>query len=399
MSEPRICTLIDRFPPLVGGVERQAEQLSIQLVQRGYDVLVLTRRVEADLPADETRNGLHIIRVGPAGERSHKINILAIPTFLLALIRHRRDYDLLHVHDMFSLVICAVFARLVLRKPFLVKVPTRGNVSRKASPNTPVSLYSRLLHTVILPPAMWKWLLSRASRFIALSDEIAAELTEAGLDSKTVRIPNAVDTRHFFPADATEKQRLRQELRLPNAKKLIVSHGRISHRKRLDVLIRALAELPQDVHLVLPGPYNSLQPDLPDELEALIAWLGLPERVHFPGATAQPEAYLRAADVFAMPSEQEGMPNALLEAMACGLPCCASEIGGVVDVLTHGENGLLSPAGDAAALAANLRSLLDDAPLAQRLASAAQETIARRYTWASIMQQYEALYVEIIQER
>lgn len=398
LPQPRICTLIDRFPPLVGGVERQAEQLSRQLAERGYDVLVITRRAEAQLPAMELRDGLRILRVGSAGERSHKINIVAIPAFLRALFQHRHDYDLLHVHDMFSLVICAVIVRLLLGKPFIIKVPTRGNVSRMASPNTPVSLYSRLLHSVLLPPPLWKWLLNRASRFIALSDEIAEELAEAGLSAKTVRIPNAVDVQRFVPATVAEKQLLRQQLRLPVDARLIVSHGRISRRKRLDVLIAALAQLPRDVQVVLPGPYDTLQRDLPDELRALITRLGLEGRVHLPGATDAPEEYLCAADIFAMPSEQEGMPNALLEAMGCGLPCCASRIGGVVDVLTDGENGLLSPAGDAAALAANLQMLLDDPAQAQVLGIAARKTMQARYTWDGIMPQYEALYAAVLRE-
>ncbi|MCA9915400.1 MAG: glycosyltransferase family 4 protein, partial [Anaerolineae bacterium] len=162
-----------------------------------------------------------------------------------------------------------------------------------------------------------------------------------------------------------------------------------------DVLIAALAQLPPDVQLVLPGPYHTLQANLPDELGQLIARYGLEGRVHLPGATDAPETYVRAADLFAMPSEQEGMPNALLEAMACGLPCCASEIGGVVDVLTDAKNGLLSAAGDADALAANLRMLLDNPVRARALGQAARDTIQQRYTWSSIVPQVEALYAQL----
>ncbi|NDJ86443.1 MAG: glycosyltransferase family 4 protein [Chloroflexi bacterium] len=391
----RICTLVDRFPPLVGGVENQAKQLSVELARRGLPVIVLTRRVSAHLPAYERTDGLTIYRVPPSGERGHRLNIISVFTFAWALLRHRREYDLIHAHDMFSLLLAAIIVRLLLRKPLVVKVPTHGNISRQGSQTTQVSLYSRLLHHVILPQRLWYWLLNRADVFIAISNEIEAELRAAQLTDKTVRMVNAVDRSRFRPAEPPEKQSLRQQLDLPPEATVIVSHGRIVRRKRLDVLIHAIAQVCQthpDLFVVLLGPFAPPDSALEAELRHLIAELGLEHQVRFIGETLSPEGYLRAADVFVLTSEREGMPNALLEAMACGLPCCASTIGGITDVVDHGTDGYLFPVGDATALAQVLKLIIDEPDFAARLGTAALATIGTAYTWDAVIARYEELY-------
>jgi glycosyltransferase involved in cell wall biosynthesis len=396
-QQPRICILVDRYPPHIGGVEVQARQLSVQLAQRGTPVIVITRRVDNTLPPVESDEGVTVYRVPPRGARSHLTNIKSIFPVTFALIKHRKKYDLLHVHDMFALVICAVLVKLLIGKPFIIKVPSYGNIRRRASATTRVSLYSRLLHHVILPPRLWYWLLGRAAVFIAISEAITQELQSTGFAAKIRRIPNAVDTTRFCPASLAEKESLRRQLGLPVDTILIAWHGRISRLKRLDVLINALARLPDpDIILVLAGPPNPLEADLTSELQAQIASSGLTERVHFTGETQYPEHYLRAADFFVLPSEREGMPNSLLEAMACGLPACASRLEGVIDLIEDGKNGLLFDVGDAEMLAECLRAYLNDTELPHAMGKNALETVLQAYTWDAITPHYQELYREIL---
>jgi glycosyltransferase involved in cell wall biosynthesis len=102
---------------------------------------------------------------------------------------------------------------------------------------------------------------------------------------------------------------------------------------------------------------------------------------------------LRAADVFALPSRREGLPVALLEAMACGLPCVASRLPGATDtVITHEQDGLLVPPGDAVALATALCRVLADPGLAAQLGRAARKTVTSRFANADVAEQWLNAY-------
>ena len=172
---------------------------------------------------------------------------------------------------------------------------------------------------------------------------------------------------------------------------LIVSVGSLIPRKGHGVLIAALArcaDLPWQLRLIGDGPSHA---GLAEQSKAL----GLTERIHFAGTQA-PELvakHLAEASVFAFPSLAEGRPNALLEAMAAGLPIVASEIDGVTELMESEITGLLTPPHDEAALAIALRTLLTDTALASRLGIAAHAHIeALGLTWSVAAQRYADLY-------
>mgnify|MGYP001380045090 CR=1 len=172
---------------------------------------------------------------------------------------------------------------------------------------------------------------------------------------------------------------------------LIVSVGSLIPRKGHCVLIAALAlcaDLPWQLRLIGDGPS---QAGLAEQAKAL----GLAERVHFVGTQAPDlvTKHLAEASLFAFPSLAEGRPNALLEAMATGLPIVASEIDGVTELMVSETTGLLTPPHDEAALALALRTLLTDAAMASRLGVAAHahiETLG--LTWPAAAQRYADLY-------
>ena len=120
---------------------------------------------------------------------------------------------------------------------------------------------------------------------------------------------------------------------------------------------------------------------------------GLADRVRCPGLTHDVPSYLQAADLFVLPSRREGLPVALLEAMACGLPAIASRLKGSTDaIIESGANGVLVPAGDVTALAEAIAALLDDAAERRRLGAGARATIAQRYSSGSIADRWLEAY-------
>ncbi len=217
-------------------------------------------------------------------------------------------------------------------------------------------------------------------------------------------IPNGVDVERFRPGDQAERRALRKELGLPEALVLILFVGFFSHEKRPDLLFEAWTRMGAEglpaTGLVFVGakhsPYYEVDPVLAQKIQAEAERLGVEKQVVFVEVTHDIEKYYRASDIFVLPSSREGLPNALLEAMATGLPCVVSRLQGVTDdVIDDGVNGVLVPPGDIAALEGALRFLLYDPSRAQGLGRKARETVEERYlitqTASRIFEAYERL--------
>src|SRR5581483_2031124 len=200
------------------------------------------------------------------------------------------------------------------------------------------------------------------------------EVVAAGLPAaRCLLVRNGVD-RSLFAREGPKAE-------LP-AGRTILFLGRHDSQKRIDVLLRAFAEIAPrlpDVRLVCAGK----GPDAA-KLQALARELGLEARVSFLGERGDVPQLLRAASVFCLPSAAEGMPNALLEALAAGVPCVATAIPGTTDVVTHDVEALLVPVDDVPALAGALERVLKDEALARRLAASGLERIAREFDMEAV---------------
>jgi glycosyltransferase involved in cell wall biosynthesis len=204
-----------------------------------------------------------------------------------------------------------------------------------------------------------------------------------------VYIPGGVDpARHqnVIPAD-------RFSWEIPPPAKLLIWVGRMDPVKGLDHLLEALALLPADpsTHLLLVGDGPERSPT-----KARADRLGLSHRVHFTGFREDIPALLAAADLFVFPSLTEGMPNALLEAMAAGLPVVACDVPGCRDLIDNQLNGCLVPPGSPPAMAAALAHLLADPLLARRLGQEARRTVLRDYSQELCHANYADLYDQIL---
>ncbi len=201
-----------------------------------------------------------------------------------------------------------------------------------------------------------------------------------------------VDFSAFDARPAWAGEALRAELALPENAFALLYPAEFSRRKSQETLLRALALLPDNVFLMLPGEGALLEC-----CKSLAVELGVQRRVRFPGNVADMAPWYAAADCAVSPSRSEGLPFNVMEAMHAGLPAVVSGVKGHVDLIREGENGLLFPYGDAQACAGCISRLLDDRAFAHALGGQAGAD-SEQYRLERVLPQVMAAYGPVIPE-
>jgi glycosyltransferase involved in cell wall biosynthesis len=204
-------------------------------------------------------------------------------------------------------------------------------------------------------------------------------------------IPNGIELWRFKSMPSQGQARL--ELGLPCNQMLLGSVARLDPVKRLDVLFQALVSMP-DIHAVLVGGGSQSA-----ELRALTDRLGLAGRIRFAGQQQNVVPWLAAMDVFVLSSDREGMSNALLEAMAAGLPVVATAVGGNPDVVEDGVTGFLVPPRDPVAMAEALSTLMHDPQLRLRMGLSGRKRVLQHFDAEQVAQQTQTLYERLLVTR
>jgi glycosyltransferase involved in cell wall biosynthesis len=367
-----------------GGLERSARRLIRWLRAAGHDVVVLTRNYDR-LPRRETIDGAQVVRfaVWPGGRLGASASYLV--KALAWLVAHRRAYQVIHAHQAYAPATVAVLAKWLVHRPVVVKISTADAFSeRRVLEQLPLfRLRRRLLRGV--------------DRFVAVNPAARDEFAGLGLDAgRIIHIPNGIEVPPGVAGDADARRRARQGLGLAEGRTVRVI-GRLSE-KNIDVLIEAwpavLAACP-DARLVLVGDggtFRSVEP----QLRARVQALGLQGVVRFTGRVDDAERYLAGADCFVLPSRTEGMSNALLEAMAAGVPVVATDVPGNALLIDDGRDGVLVPPGDRGALACGIVQVLQDPARARSLADAARRKAAARFAMPVVGAAYLDVYAGVV---
>ncbi len=251
-----------------------------------------------------------------------------------------------------------------------------------------------------------KKVMQRADRLIVATEAEKAQLQwlyKADTSKATV-IPPGVDISHFYPISVDEAK---SYVGIPKNYRMVLFVGRIEPLKGVDTLIRAMSCLQFQegdhgpVYLAIIGGDPSARPEEMTEemarLQRLCDDLAMGQTVVFLGKRAQDTLpyYYSAAEVLVMPSFYESFGMVALEAMACGTPVIASQVGGLAFLVRDGETGFHVPEGDPPALCEKLSLLLGDHRLRDRMGVQAAQ-YARNYDWTSIAGQIKAVYEELI---
>ena len=377
MKRIRVAMITQAYLPHIGGAERQLSALVPLLRYRGVQVEILTRRYPG-MSKFEMIDGSPVYRFPVPGPKPvAMLSFVANVVLKLGVLRP----DVIHAHELLSPVTAGVIAKKIYGLPVAAKVlrgGTLGDIDKLKRRVLGMRRLSQLKRDV--------------DAFVAISSEIDAELDSIGVNvERRIRIPNGVDTVRFSPVSEEEKQRLRKDLGLSTNVPLAIFAGRLVPEKGVALLLDAWSDVVKEVpaELVVIGSG--------EEESRLTA--KVPPRVHFAGQLDNVSPYLKAADLFVLPSATEGLSNAMLEALSTGLGVIVTDVGGAPDVIEDGINGLLVPPNDKKKLIDALVTLLKNTELCRRLGDTGRRTIESRYSLDNTADQLVGLYTRLMEGR
>ena len=329
-----------------GGAERVTCNLANYLSNSGHEIEILT--MGDTVAAEPLREDIKYSPLLTNEERGH-----ALLNNAKRILRLRR-YMKTQAVDAY-IVMLPITTQLMLRFSRLTKAPII--MSERADPK----IYSRRTQKEL------RRIVSRSAGVVFQTEEAYDWYRSYLKEAKPTVIPNAINPAFIRPAYEGERE------------KVIVGVGRLSEQKNFALLISSFTKIAEkfpEYKLVIYGKGSLL-----NSLQSLAKEKGVGDRVEFPGfATNMPEI-LEKASMFVLSSDYEGMPNALMEAMALGVPCVSTDCGGggARFLIRDGENGLLVPRKDQEKMAEAMEKILSDATFAEKISENSrklQETLA-----------------------
>ena len=371
-GEMKICMIAHQYPPVSGGVGVATQRIARNLARCGVSVHVIApgpHRI-GDTISVACEDGVQVHRMYP--DLSHyygeQRELQDIGTYVVHL-HGKEHFGIIHGLFLSPSGLVAANVSAEIDRPFVASI--RGN-------DWETMRYSPLL------AASSRWVLERADLVTSVSSALLEKAQKTVHITYGKVIPNAFDSSLFDHRSLKEigSQQVRQFLKVKGIGGLVIGTvAMIRHKKGHRVLFeafRVLLDKCSDVILLMVGDYHSEQDRA--AFTQQIEELGLEDRLFITGEVPHTQVlvWLKEMDIFAYPSLYEGSPNALLEAMACGLPVVGSQVDGISDLITDGENGISIPAGCVDKLAETLILLAKDQGLREQLGTAAQQMIEQQ---------------------
>jgi len=356
----------------IGGAERQMILLARGLAQRGWKLSVIALSGTGGAAAEELKSaGVGFLSLGMRKGLADPRGWLRMRRWLL-----KNSPDVLHAH-----------------------LPHAAWMARLARLLGPVRLVVDTVHTVATGSAVRRTLYRMTAGLTdcvsAVSRPVAEACVSAHMVSRgqIVTLPNGIDTGAWRP-DHEAGARLRAQMGIGD-RFLLVAAGRLEPVKDHTTLLAAFAAMPPQAYLAIAGS-GYLEP----ELRRLSSSLGIDARVQFLGFTPNVLPLMQAADACVLTSLWEGLPICLLEAGACAAPCVATAVAGSNEVVVDGETGFIVQPGDADSLRRGLLRLMQMAPANRRsMGLKARQRIEERFGQESVLDRWEALYTQMLDER
>lgn len=364
--------------PSVGGSGVIATELGILLAEKGHEIHFIT----SSMPFRLTRmyHNIHYHQV-----EVNQYSVFQYPPYDIALaskmaeVANQEGLDLLHVHYAIPHAVCAILAREMSGRNLKIVTTLHG---------TDITV---LGNDPSLSDAI-KFGIEKSDIVTAVSNSLVSQTMELLNPDKGIEtVYNFIDDRIYLRIGETD---LREKLGITNEEKVVIHVSNFRPVKRVTDVIRVFARIassmPAKLLLVGDGP------DIRNVLK-LVDDLGLKENVLFLGKQDNVEELYSISDLMLLLSEKESFGLAALEAMACGVPCIGTEIGGIPEVIIDGENGYICPLGDIEAISTKAIYLLSNEQIHRQFSYKASIGVKERFNADKIVGQYENLYNKLLE--
>jgi glycosyltransferase involved in cell wall biosynthesis len=389
----KIClfSIVTYWHGVKGGMEIHGKILCEGLVKRGHEVIVISTK-HPDGKDFEERNGISLYYLDNTVFSSKRKGWEAASLEKFIELEQINNFDII---CSMSVIIPKELVTIERKTPIIVISEGTGimmllsEIKQTFSHRNGFKNLINIFMSFIYYYIFWELSLKKYDAVIAVSNEVAkSTLKWYFVDKRKVyTVYNGVDTRLFFP-DQSERKRMRRTLAFSDDEKVLLFFSFITKQKGLHLLIKALPIILKDnkcVKLMIVGAGEYL-----DEAKLIVEQSGIENYAFFTGHISHKDVshYINASDIFIMPTlRQEGLPFALIEAMACGKPVIASKIGGISSVVDDGINGFLIPPGDVSTLAEKAIFLLNNKYFTDKLADNARKKVVQNFSYEKMMEE------------
>ena len=375
----RVLMVTGAYFPEISGAGLQCRSLIGAAASDRLSFTVVTTSKDRALPFCDRVEDTPVYRLPVSGSGLAGRLVSWLPRLTYILFKVIPGIDIIHLHGLSRKSYFFIVFGLLLKKTVLLKITSVGE-------DDPASIE----RAGVLRKAFYR----RAGFYLCPSPALAESCRRSGIGRQRVLyLPNGVDCERFRPVDSQEKQKLRKQLGLPVESLIVLFAGHFSRDKRPHLLARAWRGIArQGVSLVFVGSASESSYEVSAEVVAAVDEVAgqksLPGKLIRVQWSRKMENYYQASDIFVLPSVREGMPNALLEAMATGLACAATRLEGITDGLFSEGCGKLFEADDQPGLCSILQELAANPALRQEIGTNARKKVCREYGLEKVANTY-----------
>lgn len=367
----------NEFPPIGGGGSTVTKYALRYLVATGHTVTLITSAYRG-LPAREIIDGATVIRIPTIRRYKDYCSMWELVLFGLSALWHVSLFVARHKVDFIQAYFAVPAGWVAWIINLFTGIPYGIYFGGSDVPGSNPSRY-KMIYPILTPLLKIIW--RRAAFRTVCSQELVRLGTLADPTVDFVCIPNGVETARFKPTGRPQNQKIK-----------ILFIGRLIYRKGFQRVVQALplvrqeTSKPFEVEVVGTGAARAMLGEMAD-------FLGVTDLIRYVGIVPynELEKSYQGADVFVLTSLSEGMPSVILEAMGCGLPIVASNVGGNNEIVEDGKSGYLIEGDNTEMLAKRLAALINDDGLRQAMGARSRE-LSLQYDWDNIMGKYEELY-------
>lgn len=376
------------YLPEINGAVRQCSQLIDNLRESvNFSVLTCTKNESSSGQIDV--DGISVTKVFIPNRRKFKY-IIGILKYYICLINILRNIDLVHIHGFSNRNAISIVISLLLKKRVVIKMTSYGL-------DDPLS---------IKKSSLISWcIFNSCHAYIGISPAFSLSYIKASpFKYKYNFIPNGVDLDRYFKIMQDDRNALRLKYEFSAQDSIIIFVGHFSQEKRPMLLYLAwvkLLEKNKCAKLIFIGRTRShfeVDERIVESIKLDALQRGILQLIHFVEETLHVDEYMKIADVFVLPSIREGLPNALLEAMSCALPCIVRDLPGVTDwLIDDGKNGVLFNSDDPAILTEKIMSCIVGSNLHLPMGLAARQIMESEFSCTTTSQKVFDLYIKVME--